>query len=1052
MTTSSRDIAADIAELQRAVRDLQRAPRLANASIEGFPLTVNDDGGQQRQTIGLQPDGTYTTVDVNGPPPPVPSLPTLEARPGTLVVTWDGKFLDDVAPPADWDHVEVHVSTTSGYTPTDTTEVITFHSLKGGSVTLALDPVPQYVVLQAVSTSLTESAPTVEVSGTPLPAATGSGGVKTYSEDEPPVGLGTDDDGSLWFDSNDGNNPYRWNGTTLLWVSIRDATIANAAAAASAAQTQANTALTAAEAAQATADGAIRTYYQSSPPWANGSSQPPEVVGDLWFDIDDGQAYRWSGTTWVIIEDNSIAAALAAAQNAQTTADGKITAYYQTTTPTIGKLGDLWYDTDDGNKPYFCSQESPQVWTPIRDGSIAIAQAAAATALTAAQDAQATADGKATAYFQAAEPGGLTAGDVGDLWFDTDDGNKMYRWSGAAWVVAQDQAIATALTNAANAQTAAGGAQATADSKIVTLYQAAPPSGTGRVTGDLWIDTDNDNLLSRWNGAAWVPVPVGTNAIDTGSVTSQNTQFRPGGGMMSNLIPDPEFLDSVWRAQRTGDDWSTWTFGQIAELAPLTLAGYTFGAKVTGTSVTPDDDFGPKGGLIVAMNINTALVAADVLFTSAPVAVTGSRVYQAYLGVNRSQTAVAAEVEWLTSGLVSISTSPISVTASGPTNVTSPSNAAFARLRLKAIGAVTTGSISGLGVSLYLGGAGIEPGDWTAAIDFAPSYVGQDEITLVRNIPISRVQDYYGDITGIAVNAEAHFVLREYAADGSITDSTTAGQPTISAQPTPAWVGDSGPVTAVGDDTVRADLMLQAGPITAGQAGRIEFSQPILALTGFTSRDGKRRATFSPKTLEMAGENVEVYIDSDDGLAWVKAPLITLGSAAESLSIQGNNVSAADLSSLTNTFPTFPYYSAYLAASVTVANATSTGISWTDDAVSPSSGITRSGSVFTVPTAGRYRVTFQAYWAAIASPAGNRLAQLITGAVIGTGTVLASASEQPSATAASSCLIAKTIPLAAGAQIRTQVSHTQGATAYTNGLQGNANGDLTYVQIEWVGP
>jgi hypothetical protein len=383
VSTAARTVADQIAALQKAVEDLQRAPRLANASIEGFPLTVNDEDGQQRQTIGLQPDGTYTTVDVNGPPPPVPSLPTIEARPGALVVTWDGTFAGGVAPPADWDHVEVHRSTTSGYTPTDETQVATFNTLKGGSLTLALDPVAHYIVFQAVSTSRTESAPTAEVAGTPLPAATADG-VKTYYEDTPPLGLGADDDGSLWFDTNDGNHPYRWDGPTLQWLTVRDGSIAAASAAAATAQTQANNALTAAQAAQATADGAIRTYYQSNPPWANGSSQPAEVVGDLWFDTDDGQAYRWNGTTWVIIEDNSIAAALAAAQNAQTTADGKITSYYQTTTPTIGELGDLWYDTDDQNKPYYCSSVTPLTWTSLRDGTIAQAQQTANDALDAA--------------------------------------------------------------------------------------------------------------------------------------------------------------------------------------------------------------------------------------------------------------------------------------------------------------------------------------------------------------------------------------------------------------------------------------------------------------------------------------------------------------------------------------------------------------------------------------------------------------------------------------------------------------------------------------------
>lgn len=231
------------------------------------------------------------------------------------------------------------------------------------------------------------------------------------------------------------------------------------------------------------------------------------------------------------------------------------------------------------------------------------------------------------------------------------------------------------------------------------------------------------------------------------------------------------------------------------------------------------------------------------------------------------------------------------------------------------------------------------------------------------------------------------------------------------------------------------------GPIlnAAGQAA-------TLTLEGYN--DGLSTATLT------AGADGGLTLQGDHAELLGFGSGVKIGSdrvAGLYFSVNDNAITEADLSSLTNTFPTFPYYSAYLAASATPANATSTAISWTDDAVSPSSGITRSGSVFTVPTAGRYRVTFQAYWAAIASPAGNRLAQLLTGAVIGTGTVLVSASEQPSATAASSCLIAKTIRLAAGAQIRTQVSHTQ-VTAYTNGLQGSSTGDLTYVQIEWVGP
>lgn len=113
--------------------------------------------------------------------------------------------------------------------------------------------------------------------------------------------------------------------------------------------TAALAALAAAQAAQNTADGAIRTYYQAAAPTGLNNTTD---VGDMWFDTDDGQAYRWSGTAWVIIEDNSIAVALSAAQNAQATADGKITTFYQATAPTADSIGDIWIETDNGNLIY----------------------------------------------------------------------------------------------------------------------------------------------------------------------------------------------------------------------------------------------------------------------------------------------------------------------------------------------------------------------------------------------------------------------------------------------------------------------------------------------------------------------------------------------------------------------------------------------------------------------------------------------------------------------------------------------------------------------------
>ncbi len=67
----------------------------------------------------------------------------------------------------------------------------------------------------------------------------------------------------------------------------------------------------------------------------------------------------------------------------------------------------------------------------------------------AAGTAQATADGKNTVFYQTAAPSGTHK--VNDVWFDTDDSNKMYYWNGSAWAARQfgTNAIANAsITNA----------------------------------------------------------------------------------------------------------------------------------------------------------------------------------------------------------------------------------------------------------------------------------------------------------------------------------------------------------------------------------------------------------------------------------------------------------------------------------------------------------------------------------------------------------------------------------------------------------------------------
>ena len=368
--------------------------------------------------------------------------------------------------------------------------------------------------------SVQDAGITTAIADAATSQAAADGKIDSFYQDAAPS---VASEGDLWFDTNDGNKIYtRRSG---VWVATQDSAIA--------------TALQDAADADAKADGKVTTFYQNAAPTAEGT-------GDLWVDTDDGnKLYRWSGSAWVSVQDTAITDAIADAATAQAAADGKIDSFYQHAAPSVASEGDLWFDTNDGNKIY---TRRSGVWVATQDSAIA-------TALQDAADADAKADGKVTTFYQNAAP---TAEGTGDLWVDTDDGNKLYRWSGSAWVSVQDTAITDAIADAATAQAAADGkidsfyqhaapsvasegdlwfdtndgnkiytrrsgvwvatqdsaiatalqdaadADAKADGKVTTFYQNAAPTAEG--TGDLWVDTDDGNKLYRWSGSAWVSV------------------------------------------------------------------------------------------------------------------------------------------------------------------------------------------------------------------------------------------------------------------------------------------------------------------------------------------------------------------------------------------------------------------------------------------------------------------------------------------------------------------------------------------------------------------
>ena len=133
--------------------------------------------------------------------------------------------------------------------------------------------------------------------------------------------------------------------------------------------------------------------------------------------------------------------------------------------------------------------------------------------LDSVQDVQTT----TTTFYASSSP---NAQAVGDMWFDTSNGNKLYRWDGSSWVSVQDTAIATATSTANSALTSANG-------KNKVFYGSSTPTATS--SGDLWFDGSNTNRPNQWNGSSWVPFGLGylaVTSIDASNITTGTLTSR----------------------------------------------------------------------------------------------------------------------------------------------------------------------------------------------------------------------------------------------------------------------------------------------------------------------------------------------------------------------------------------------------------------------------------------------------------------------------------------------------------------------------------------------
>jgi hypothetical protein len=109
-------------------------------------------------------------------------------------------------------------------------------------------------------------------------------------------------------------------------------------------------------------------------------------------------------------------------------------------------------------------------------------------------NAQASADGKNTIYRQTTQPTGASYA-TGDTWFDSDDGNKIYRYDGTAWVAVQLGGNGLANINANSINTG------TLNASLVTVSNLDAGSIT---TGTLSAITITGNTIQQGSSGNYI--------------------------------------------------------------------------------------------------------------------------------------------------------------------------------------------------------------------------------------------------------------------------------------------------------------------------------------------------------------------------------------------------------------------------------------------------------------------------------------------------------------------------------------------------------------------
>lgn len=254
--------------------------------------------------------------------------------------------------------------------------------------------------------------------------------------------------GDLWFKTDDNNKPRRWDGTA--WQLVTDTRVGQLVTDLSTettsrvngdlAETRRRDALYAAS--FAGTGNSYKIFVQETQPVGT-------QIGDIWSWVNTTTGAvtfsRYNGSVWVDSSGNKRAAVYMGASSSPPASSIVI--------------GDLYFDIEDKKVYVFNGSAWVPKVTAMPDVaafvySEQIARVEGDDAL--AQTISTVSATKTRSYWQTSAPTGTTQIPLveGDLWFDTDDNNRVYRWSGSQWQSGRDGTIAIVDARVSNVETA----------------------------------------------------------------------------------------------------------------------------------------------------------------------------------------------------------------------------------------------------------------------------------------------------------------------------------------------------------------------------------------------------------------------------------------------------------------------------------------------------------------------------------------------------------------------------------------------------------------------